>query len=40
MGNGSSMSTGHKTQGKQGIPQGLQGIKLKASEAYHKDCRA
>ena len=40
MGNGSSMPTGHKTQGKRGIPQGLQGIKLKASKAYHKDYEA
>ena len=36
MGNGSSMPTGHKTQGKRGIPQGQQDIKLKACEAYHK----
>ena len=36
MGNGSSMPTGHKTQGKHGIPKGRQGIKLKASEACHK----
>lgn len=36
MGNGSTRSAGHNTQGQQGIPQGRQGIKLKASEAYHK----
>lgn len=36
MGNGLSVPTGYKTQGKQGIQQGRQGIKLKASKAYHK----
>ena len=39
MGNGLSMPTGYNTQGQRAAPQGLSGINLKASEAYHKDYR-